>query len=214
MAVIQVTDRGYDLYIGLESDTKPASPEVGARFIEYDSGEVHVWDGTAWREIPNLVEQHDHIQVERGLAYHAGFSVADGSPVADDASIELWVDVPAGTTPHISWTFWAGGLAQGYVYEGPTVSAEGTTITPLNRDRASSNTPGITVKHTPTVTDIGTAIHDGDWMGGTAGARKGAGDERAAQELRLAPSTTYLWRLTARVNNIRLGIELDWYEHH
>ena len=40
-------------WIGLSSDTKPASPTyTGSRFYEYDTGRTYVWDGSAWRIMP------------------------------------------------------------------------------------------------------------------------------------------------------------------
>ena len=38
-------------WIGLDSDTKPASPEfVGSTFYEHNTGKGWIWDGTYWVE--------------------------------------------------------------------------------------------------------------------------------------------------------------------
>ncbi len=206
MTVVRLSSR---VYTGLAADTKPSvDVPIGARFYEYDSGETYVWDG-AWRERVPLVVDEDHQHVHEGITYHSNYSTPDATPIADNASLDMWVSVPADLTPNVVWGFFSGGMAQTYIYEAPTVSGEGTLVTPINRRRDSSNTAGMVTRHTPTVSDVGTPLHDGDWQGS---GRSGQDKSRATQELILKPRTTYLWRLTARANNIAATIELDWYE--
>ncbi len=157
----------------------------------------------------------EHAMIHAGRMYHADYNVADGSPVADNASVDVWISVPAACYPHIVASYWSEGLAQGYIYEAPTVDPSGTPLAILNRNRASTSESVLAVSHTPTVGAVGDPLHNGDWMGqantpgpgGPGAARNGGG-----KELILNASTTYLYRITAREANIRLGIEMDWYE--
>lgn len=156
----------------------------------------------------------EHHKVHIGETMIVGYSTPDASPLADNASLDLWASVPAGQHPHIEWEMWCEGLAQIYVYEGPTVSDEGTLLVPHNRNRNyADESPGLTVKHTPTVTDTGIPLHDGRWIGGPGpGNQPGeTGSSRAAIEIVLKPETTYLFRVTSRDSGQRASIALDWY---
>ena len=44
-----VLEGAVERYVGLSTDTKPASPRPGSRFWETDSRMVYVYDGTAWQ---------------------------------------------------------------------------------------------------------------------------------------------------------------------
>ncbi len=157
----------------------------------------------------------EHKRVHDGWTFFVDRFLDEGAELGDDASMDLWVSVPAGVVPHMTWGFWSGGLAQSYVYENPTVSAEGTAVTRENRNRNSVNAAATIVKHTPTVSNAGTRLHGGTWHGsadipGPEGP--GDGGSRAAQELELKSGNTYLFRITARTASILAGSELNWYE--
>lgn len=47
MAVVLATST--QRYVGLSSDTKPATARAGALFYETDSGLTSIWDGSAWQ---------------------------------------------------------------------------------------------------------------------------------------------------------------------
>ena len=48
MAVVQLSTY---VYIGLNGDTRPASPIKGARYIAYDVGGEEYYDGTSWQAV-------------------------------------------------------------------------------------------------------------------------------------------------------------------
>lgn len=170
---------------------------------------VGAYDGVSTSAYVLDWEQH---KAHSGDSYVVDHYTADGAPLADDASLELWLSVGAGCYPHLVWSSWAEGLAQVYIYEAPTVSAEGTPITPTQRNRNSANASAVTVKHTPTVTGTGTALRSGVNIGAGSGGQSEHERARGQQEMLLKPGTTYLLRLTARANNIHAGLTLNWYE--
>lgn len=96
------------------------------------------------------------------------------------------------------------------IYEGTTTSADGTAVTAVNRNRNSSNTPGVVVTHTPTVTGVGTQI--ASYKMGSM--QKAGGEVRGNNELVLKQNTKYLIRITndTALNNW-FDYLADWYEH-
>ena len=155
-----------------------------------------------------LITNIGHAILRAGRSFRACYNTPDATPIADDASLDIWVSVPAGLTPHVVWRFWSQGLSQGYVYESPTVTDEGTIITPINLNRSSAIDPTVVVKHTPTVTLVGTVLYGGDWYGGTF-TQEALQD---VQGMQLAAGTTYLFRQTARADNLAMGFNINWNE--
>jgi hypothetical protein len=43
-------------YVGLSSDTKPASPTAGSTFYETDGRALYVFDGSAWQYTSRGIE--------------------------------------------------------------------------------------------------------------------------------------------------------------
>ena len=160
-----------------------------------------------------------HANIHRGVMFSADFSVADASPLADDASMDVLISVPAGTFPHLLWGSWCEGLSQHYFYENPTLgtSGEGTPITPVNQNRNSSNTANVQVFSGPDIGDPGTPLVNGKWQGNSAGTGSPTAGNIAAtgfsrREFDLKPENTYLIRVTARDATLRAGAEAVWYE--
>lgn len=42
---------GETMYYGNSTDTKPVGASAAAKFLEYDTGNVYIFDGTAWKLI-------------------------------------------------------------------------------------------------------------------------------------------------------------------
>ena len=124
--------------------------------------------------------------------------------------IEMLINVPTGTFPHILCEI--SSATEGYfeVYEGTTTSADGTSLTRLNRSRDSTNTANMTMFHTPTITTDGTKIWDGFF--GSAGTSETGGISRSNNEFILKQNTKYLIRYTSESNNNRFKGMVDWYE--
>jgi hypothetical protein len=101
------------------------------------------------------------------------------------------------------------------MFENPTVSAEGTAITPINMNRFSSNTPTGDIKHTPTVTGTGTSFGKELIPGGTGPFSIGGIDGRSvrAPEIILHSARTYLIRITNQSGGtIDISFAAGFYE--
>jgi len=128
--------------------------------------------------------------VLEGHFYSGGYY---SSSVASGSSIELLIQVPSDTYVQCMVEGAAGGDAVGYLYEGPTVSAAGTTVTCRNLNRAQLDSYNVTVTHTPTTTADGTQIAETFVPGGQYWVSSGATE---ALPVVLNASTDYLLRLT------------------
>ena len=126
---------------------------------------THSWDGynrqpggRIDKRSASLVSiSEEHWVVHQGIAYHAGHKFTG---VLTTNSVDLLIKVPAGKYPHLHLLdLYAGrGDIDLLLYEGATVSADGTSVPLLNLNRASSNTASSTIFHTPTVTDPGSLL--------------------------------------------------------
>lgn len=141
-----------------------------------------------------------HERVHQGILFtHEQVAVAgDPAELANDASLEYLITVPAGKFPHMRWAAECGGDSRVRIYEGVTTSDDGTEVTMLNRNRNSSNTAPITLHTGPTVSDYGTLLGDQVMPtgGGIFGIGGGAGAATIFGEWVLKPSTLYVVRLT------------------
>lgn len=128
---------------------------------------------------------------------HAGeiFTVSGiAAAVVDAASFELLINVPADKTLHVVLEGSATGDAKGYIYEGPTVSANGTAVIPTNRNRTSSGLADSLFYMTPTVTTTGDLLFSTYMPGGVKKTAGGSSGESFGEWI-LAPGL-YLMRFT------------------
>ena len=136
--------------------------------------------------------------------------------LANGASVEVLLSVPAGTFPHFQELELDtdGGPVRVFLYEGTTTSADGSELTWINKNRNSSNSPSTQVFVSPTITDDGTLLK-----------RKAAPNsgpltvfnQSQGGEWVLQPSTKYLIRITnasgaAREVNITIAMYEIGYE--
>lgn len=94
------------------------------------------------------------------------------------------------------------------LYEGATGISGGTTITPRNNNRSSTNTSNTTIILNPTITTDGTRA-----AGFLAGAGRNAGFADRDKENILARNTIYLARITSTAAQNRISWCMEWYEH-
>lgn len=155
-----------------------------------------------------------HRMVHDGFSFHATSRVVS---LANAASHNILLAVPAGSFPHLRAMLVS--LSDSPVdiesFEGTTTSADGTVITPFNRNRNSTNTPGVVLTHTPTISADGTQIHDRfvPDAGGQGSNDVGVVTPNLGEEWILAPSTKYLIRVTNNSGGaITISYEVLWYE--
>lgn len=157
--------------------------------------------------------EHEHRLSHIGLIWHS----SDRATVANAASLDLLLTVPAFTYPHFRKAIFnlGDGPCDIKMYEGVTTSAAGTASPVFNRNRNSANTPNTVLTTGPTVTDLGTLIHDrfvGD-PGGMGANQVGSLSAGLGEEWVLTPSTKYLVRITNNSGgDITVNYEIMWYE--
>lgn len=97
-------------------------------------------------------------------------------------------------------------------YEGATVSANGTELTALNRNRKSSNTPTLQTFSGPTVTDVGTLLEAGVITVSGPGKQSGNASLFGTEWI-LKNATSYLIEITNNDNSaVDIYYNFFWYE--
>lgn len=149
-----------------------------------------------------------HHQIHEGDAYSLSGLVAD---VAASGTTSFEIVTPADKDIHLKFvsasvTGSNKTAARAELLEGATTTG-GSTATPRNRNRNSSNTSGCTCKSGVTVSNDGTKIDDGAF-GGNIG-----GSDSRAYELILKRSTKYAFRLTNESSQqADMSFFALWYE--
>jgi len=212
----------YNLNIGLSTDTKPTlhSRSGSVLFFETDTHDVYVWDGAAWKyasfistveqySVATNVIQTEHARIHAGEGYTV---TAKFTGVANGASKDILLSNPAANFPHLRIYSVESEKAPANIilYEGATVSADGTALTIFNNNRGSSNTAGMTAFHGPTITDIGTDIEHSF----IAGSKQVGGSfSDFSYEWLLKANTKYIVRYTNNSGQTsEVNFKLFWYE--
>ena len=161
------------------------------------------------------VIQEPHRMCHDGFMFHVSGRAND---IANDGSADFIMVVPAGCYPHIqrlSLDLEAGDV-EFLMYENAVCSDNGAALPRINTNRNSSITPCSQPYGAPTVTDIGDLFHT-RWAPPTGtgiGSAIGILDVAIfGEEWILAPSKTYLFRITNRSGAVLdLAYEFVWYE--
>lgn len=97
-------------------------------------------------------------------------------------------------------------------YENPTISADGTGLTPRNANRFKSDGDTNIIYRSPTVSANGTLLSIRHIGGTGPGHTRAAGaDALGLTEWILNPSNTYLFRCTADGGTTNFGVHFFWY---
>jgi hypothetical protein len=150
-----------------------------------------------------------HHRIHEGEMFSAGFfAVALGAGATMDVLVQT-----GEIRPHMQIAGQAGQAVRAELYEDTTVSADGSVVGSINRNRNSAKTPGLVVTSGPTVTGVGDPLFAGFIPGGTGPQAEG-GSLSTFAEYNLKPNSIYLVRL---VNNLAAGttpaqVDLNWYE--
>lgn len=197
----------------LSTDTKPSGAYPGQKLIESDTGLVYEWDGSSWCsrmggvEIDSLVKSIP----TTGTFHHLGhegmvFIYSERlNAIGDATNLDILIRVPAGNINrqvHLRFETHSkantGTLdADVILYEGITVSADGTQKTIASNNDAVVKSTGMLMFSGPTVTDLGNFKARGAMFG----EKKSTGtQDMAVPEWVLAPNGTnardYLLRVT------------------
>lgn len=151
-----------------------------------------------------------HRMIHRGLLFEVGYV---DETVADNGVVELLITTAASQDAHMRFIAAAGGDARVALFENPTVSAAGTSLSEINRNRNSSNTANTVVTHTPTHSADGTQLMDHLLPGGSGFFATGGGAESSFEEFILKANEQYLFRVTNIAGTAQpVGVALTFYE--
>ena len=156
-----------------------------------------------------------HRMCHDGFMFHTS-GRANG--IANDASVDFIMVVPADCYPHVqrlSLDLEAGDV-DFLMYENTVVSNPGSPLPRINTNRNSSIMPAAQPYGAPTITADGDLFHT-RWApptGTGVGAAIGILDVTIfGEEWILAPSKTYMFRITNRTGAVLdLAYEFVWYE--
>ena len=154
---------------------------------------------------------YPHHKVHEGDSFQSSYKSPDGSPIADNANLDLLLVVGA-VRPHLTFEGACGGDAELLLYEETVASANGTRNADANMDRNNLSGPTMATYNTPTVTTAGNQLVDHLQPGGTKNQATG-GTTRQNTEWILRVNTTYLLRLTNRAGSAQpCSLTVQWYE--
>jgi hypothetical protein len=184
-------------------------PGTGAEFI------IKGKTTTSTYQVPRL-DPYTHTLTTIDIAHSKihtseSFFIKDWVTLTNGQILNFVAITPDTTkTPHLVMEFNFQAEANIAIYEGATLSNNGTAITSFNRDRNSDNAATTLVYHTPTITTDGTLI--ARYKAGSGKSIGGSQSSRA--ELKLKRNTKYIIRVTNdTVSNNWMGYLADWYEH-
>jgi hypothetical protein len=166
-----------------------------------------------WDDILNgqVTLSGPHYRVHEGKSFMASYRTPDGSNVVDNGYLDIVLMPVTGVNAHLTFEAAAGNNAELFFYEGPTTTG-GTVITPRNMNRTFSDQTHMYIKHTPSVTTLGTLLLNAVRTFGTMPFGAG-GTARDDTEFICAAATKYLLRLYNRAGTAQpLGWQLQWYE--
>jgi hypothetical protein len=130
-------------------------------------------------------------------------------------ALDIGIQTPNTTSwLHMVWVVVSDAQVTLQIYEGSTITFDGTDITPLNNNRNSSNTSGIVnMEKNPTVTAVGTLLATASLGTSTTPNAGIPGQADRNRELILKQNTNYLFRITSGVNGNNITYLYEWYEH-
>ena len=153
---------------------------------------------------------HEHAKVHDGGLFACGYLNA---AVANNGNIDLWLKASATHSVHTYIKVIAGGDATFEYFKATTVTADGTPCTPLNHNETSSNTPELTVFHTPTIDVLGAVSWPEKIVGGTGGITPGAIQTPGSEQVVIPSNANRLFRMTNTAGTTQpLQIILSFYE--
>lgn len=159
-----------------------------------------------------VVMDYEHFRVHQAEMYAFHYQ---NLAVSNDASVDILIAASALT--HAAFEVVSEGLAYGFLYEAGTYSG-GTAVTGYNRNReaalvGTAPTFSGSVKHTPTVTAVGTEIAANIVPGGSTPASAQGGGRASSNEWLLADGVDYLLRVTNKSGGAAyIEVSMDLYE--
>ena len=158
-----------------------------------------------------IVTTDVHHEIHEGNSYCVGYNK---DAVADDAFIELLIQVGPTKELHLIHDSSSGGNSLFDVFEGDTLTGAGTPITAYNSKRTGdiNEVEGV-FTHTPVIDVAGNNIVPQHFIAGGTGGNAGGGSFGGRDELILNVSTNYRFRITNIAGSGKhVGLLLCFYE--
>lgn len=148
-------------------------------------------------------------RIRQGEMY---FSNAVFEDLADNAEAIILFRTPSGKEVHVRVDPMTAVASIFQLFDGPTVTSDGTTMFATNRNRNSTNTAGSAVFHTPTTSSSGTMVTSLRIPAGFGGFVRDPA-KSGFFEWVLAPSTEYLFKLrNVSGSTADVGFAFDYFE--
>lgn len=168
---------------------------------------VMIGPGDVISKIPVIID-YSHHQNHEGEAYAWFYYNA-----SLNGTVNFRVSVPnlpaTVATPHLLITYTSNSTSNVYLYEGPTITANGTESTTIrNRNRNSLNASGMKVYTGATFSADGTLLFQGTTI---TSAKASVSNDNTLDEWILKTSTEYLVRVVTTSASIVM-LRLYWYE--
>lgn len=147
--------------------------------------------------------------LDAGLSFHAQYI---NPALADAANLDVLLIVPAEGLMQVGISFALGGDGTMLFYEDAVVSANGTALLEVNRNRNSPNVATLEAYHSPTVTDVGTLL-SGTIIPGGEGKKDSVGSGGGQADVILKKGATYLLRITNDSGAVQPAVmSVNWVE--
>ncbi len=154
---------------------------------------------------------YPHHEIHSGDHYYMeGFTELD-----TDGTLYVKLVTPDTTKwGHFRWEIESSGVLEIYLYEGVSGGmAGGSDVSPINNNRNSEKTSGITITAGVDVaTDFGTTVNSHK-VGGTGFKVVSGGSADRSDEIILKQNTTYLRKFLSLSDANIISFRATWYEH-
>lgn len=152
-----------------------------------------------------------HSRIHEGRFYTTN---ASDLALADNASITVLVRIGYGQSAHVRPLGICGGDAELFVFEGPTVTNDGTVQAVTNKNRFSPRVAVTEIFLGPTISDDGLELDNRLIIGGSGFISTPGGQSDFSEgEWVFKTNTDYLIRLTNRAGTTQPAqLEIDFYE--
>jgi hypothetical protein len=149
-----------------------------------------------------------HMHVHEGRMYEVSYKTTDGSPLADNATIDFLFR-PNASRSHFSFGPIAANPVEVIFYEAPTITNVGTSLSVVGLNRIRSLPPSSVVYRSPTVTAAGDQLQIDLQVWGLTPLVPAFSEVLWI----LRQNTDYLIRMINRAGSAQdIGVILQWYE--
>lgn len=144
----------------------------------------------------------DEVYIHRGLAY----VVFVKATVAQNGTLDVLLNVPAGLHVHASPLFHSDAAADITIIEGVTYGSGGSDFTPVNKNLNAGLTSTVTAKVGALSVTGGTTI----WQEHLGTSKNSGGSVETAFEWDIKQNAATLFRVTSGANGNAVTIAVPW----